>query len=340
MFSEVAFSVKMVVAVVSALVLVFMFDQTSRSPPTSTLLETDPDTHKPTGQHITMNLPTNQPLDMSHCGVLFVATANTHFEGALALATSFRRRAPELAIGLWTSKQYLRAAEQRQYNQPLLDHVMALPATVVDSLNENRTFSAKLYGIAHSPFDCTLFMDTNMAACGNITKVLEVLTRADIAMVPRQNSPNAEQYEINMVQKGERITPAFPPLDGGFLVYRRNSRTIDILNQWADRYSKHQPVVQDVDQRIIHSLLWEFMVNTSVVLLPPELGSRLPQDDPHLDCTHTNSWDLEDFELAIEHDQEILDLQQQLTETKQEIARILKLHGGKSEVLERLQRTE
>lgn len=88
---------------------------------------------------------------------------------------------------------------------------------------------ARIEAMSRSPFDETLFMDSDTWLVDPVPELFELMSRFDLAV------PFATYREVYPVH-----TPAsFPELNPGVMVWRMNSATVDLLRDWKIRFQRH-----------------------------------------------------------------------------------------------------
>jgi hypothetical protein len=112
-----------------------------------------------------------------------------------------------------------------------------------------------------SPYDETIFLDTDIAVLGPLDELFHLLDRFDIAYQP---SAPSDHYEISGVPMHAFYEPS-----AGILVWKRNKATSAFFDIWDAEYTKQESAFGNGawDQRSLRAALW----NSDVRLLP--LGS-------------------------------------------------------------------
>jgi len=150
-------------------------------------------------------------------GVLYVATGADHVAEAVQSAASVRRNAPSLPIALITD--------------------MAPPAGAFDLVEKTSVpaydRAVNIRALMQSPFERTLFLDSDTYVCGDMAGVFDILDHCDLAAVPEPTEPC---FTVNPV-------PAcFPHYNCGVLLFARNERTRRFMNLWLDTYAQHNAI--------------------------------------------------------------------------------------------------
>jgi hypothetical protein len=181
-----------------------------------------------------------QPPDAS-VGVLYVATGDPYRREVQASLASLREWHPSLAVTLVTDRPSgLPGVEEVLLDSPAFG------------------FMDKVRSLGRSPFERTLFLDTDTFVCGDLGELFDLLDRFEFAGA---HSPgricSGSCYRI------AGVPDSFAQFNSGVLLYRRTGAVSRLFEAWQDLYR------QDVD---------------AYRSLPPEEASALkfPQDQPAL----------------------------------------------------------
>ena len=124
---------------------------------------------------------------------------------------------------------------------------------------------SKVDYLSKTPFDQTLYLDTDTAFNTDIRDMFRVLERFDIAVchAHRRNDPTRlGAWRINLPQ-------AFPQYNTGVMLYRKTPQVIRFLEDWSC-YFKEAGFEQD--QMTFRELLW--LSDLRMATLPPEYNVR------------------------------------------------------------------
>jgi hypothetical protein len=146
----------------------------------------------------------------------------------IAMGEKYRR---ESAVSAKQLREYMDVHVTMFSDQPVDNHVFD-DVRVVD--DPAYGFEDKIQYIRRSPYEKTLFLDTDTYVCRQIDELFGVLEGFDIAATPEkarygfENLPSSHEYNI--------IPAAFPEYNTGVLAFRNTSMTDDFLSNWSDRY--------------------------------------------------------------------------------------------------------
>ncbi len=188
-------------------------------------------------------------------GVLYIAAGEKYIHAAVNSAKSVRNKCPDLWIHLF--------ADWQNYHHFNFDQ-NTYPFTSVEKImNPNRR--SKLDYLSNSPFDRTLYLDTDTKANVDIREMFQLLDRFDIAL----NHAHLRNDQFRTIPWRLDLPQAFPQYNGGVILYRKSPEIIKFLNDWHDSYNIagfYQ------DQITLRELLW--LSDLRIATLPPEFNVR------------------------------------------------------------------
>ncbi|SLN52087.1 hypothetical protein AQS8620_02270 [Aquimixticola soesokkakensis] len=182
-------------------------------------------------------------------GVIYVATGADYLALAVDSARTLRRVEPDLQVDLFT------------------DLAGLVPAGLFDQIHPvaDVHFRAKLDCMPQTRFERTLFLDSDTRVLAPLGDLFDLLDRFEMALA------HDVRRLSDLVREGlDHKTPyAFPQLNSGVLLYRRDARVLAFLEDWRARF-KARGVARD--QIILKDMLWESDLRFYV--LPPEFNLR------------------------------------------------------------------
>lgn len=147
-------------------------------------------------------------------GILLIATSKKHLAEAGLCVRSIRRHT-EIPITLCTPYQ------------------TDLPVAVVKTPNYSQSFLDKVHYIRSSPYERTLFLDTDtLVLRPDALEVLDVLDRFDMALA------HAPIPDCGLVKLSD-MPASFPELNTGVIGFKRSSTVDALLGAWMDLYEQH-----------------------------------------------------------------------------------------------------
>jgi hypothetical protein len=187
-------------------------------------------------------------------GVLYV-TDESYLAEAARSAASVARHAPDLAIGVATDAASVPEVFDRY-----------LPIEI-----DGWDWDLRIRALRESPFDRTLYLDTDTYVTGDVSGVFDLLDAFDVA------AAHAPVRRVADPPETDRPTPpdSFPEYNCGVLLYDDSGAVDDLLSTWEDRYLAYSETMPDVhDQPAFRDAVYDSDVR--IATLPPEYNCRLP----------------------------------------------------------------
>jgi hypothetical protein len=154
---------------------------------------------------------------MKSKGVVYIATGKKFVDEALVSARSVRKCMPELPIALFTD------IEELVTNPPVPVNEVFLMTDVRKSCLD------KMFPLLDSPYEKTLFLDTDTYMCDRVDELFEALDQFDILAA---HPPFRVQYEI------EGIPECFPEPNTGVIAFRNSKEAFDVIRKWPVEYER------------------------------------------------------------------------------------------------------
>ena len=183
-------------------------------------------------------------------GAIYVATGDSYRSDAERSAASLKKIHPDLPICLFSDKPS---------TSPAFDHY-------IEIRNPHRR--SKLDCLSLSPFEETLFLDTDTRVIGPVDDAFDLLQRFDLALAHMKL-----RHPLIQAEKGYSATRApssFYALNSGVLYYRLTDAVSDFLTAWATQFKEAK---LRVDQLMLRELLWQHP-EISFYVLPWEYNAR------------------------------------------------------------------
>ncbi|WP_417910084.1 hypothetical protein [Candidatus Electronema sp. PJ] len=186
-------------------------------------------------------------------GIVYIATGRKFVAEALLSARSAKKQMPDLPICLFTDLQEM---------------VVAPPAEVdsVQLLTEvSHSCRDKMKPLLDSPYEKTLFLDTDTWLCAPVEDLFRLLDRFDIALA---QAPDRYQYPL------PELPACFPELNSGVIAFRQNNQVKALLHRWEATFL--QMLAQNADSyRDQHSLRDAlYRSDVQLFILPQEYNFR------------------------------------------------------------------
>ncbi|MCT4553586.1 MAG: hypothetical protein N4A53_02775 [Pelagimonas sp.] len=182
-------------------------------------------------------------------GVVFITAGETYTLDACDAARSVREMCPGLEIDLFT------------------DLPDIVPQGVFDQLHkiDNPHRRSKVDCLPLSRFEETLYLDSDIRVVADLSSMFDILKRFDFAAA---HAHARNRSQTNAVWRHE-IPDAFPQLNGGVLLFRKNAGVMKLLADWSASFSEAGFAK---DQVTLRELVW--LSDLRIFILTPEYNIR------------------------------------------------------------------
>lgn len=188
--------------------------------------------------------------DTAHrSGVFFIATGELYLKAAARAATSVRAMCPDLGIAVATDLTESDHAKEFDVVVPV----------------ENPHRRSKVDMLSRTPFDKTIYLDTDVKVVADLSGVMQVLDRFDIALTHAHSRNKRTTTEVWRVD----LPDAFPQCNGGIFAFRTTPETLQFFDDWSTAFSE---AGFKKDQVTLRELLW--LSDLRLYILPPEFNVR------------------------------------------------------------------
>lgn len=180
-------------------------------------------------------------------GILYIATGQRFRGEAISSARRVQELMPETPLAL--ASDLLLEGKLFSYTIPIE--------------RPQGSFADKIAPLSQTPFQESLFLDTDTYLCEPVPEIFEILQHYDIALA---HAP--------MRQTGSVDVPAtFPEFNSGVIAYRMNERTRSLLENWGRFYEEQVARTGQIDdQPALRRALWHS--DAKIAVLPPEYNFR------------------------------------------------------------------
>lgn len=144
-------------------------------------------------------------------GFLYIATGDAFVEEAILSARTVDEQHPETPICLMTDSETTAA---------VFDEVVLIDDPAYG-------FEDQILNLDETPFDRTVYLDTDIYADGSVADVFDILEEFDIALA---HSQSREAWPVGGVPE------AFPEYNSGVIAYRQTERFRAFLSTWEEIY--------------------------------------------------------------------------------------------------------
>ncbi len=107
-----------------------------------------------------------------------------------------------------------------------------------------------------SPYDYSLYLDSDTEIRYDISELFTILDKFDIAL--RHNMARASGITINLGKKHSGIPYSFPGFNGGVILFRKTEKVEKFIKLWRELYYKYKKEFGETkDQPSLRVALWE-----------------------------------------------------------------------------------
>lgn len=185
-------------------------------------------------------------------GLLYIATGRQHVAEAARSVASFKAQMPHLPAVLYTDVA----------SDPSPD----APFDAVHHLDSpSLTHADKILALKRTPFEQTLFLDSDTHCLAPCEELFEILDRYDYA---------AAHAPVRACWDGVPCPDSFPELNTGVILFNSNPRFNALVDDWFTIYTRCQqlPEPPPHDQPAFREAA--FRSPASLYVLPPEYNLR------------------------------------------------------------------
>jgi hypothetical protein len=191
----------------------------------------------------------------STTGVIYRAWGKEYNRQASMSAGTLKKHCPDIPITLFTDNPH--GAKKHDCFDSIV--YAKAPVYVFEQLH-----LSKLESLQQTPYDYTLYLDTDTYIVNDITEIFGVLTKFDIAMC---HEPSRINTRTNYDRWGldTTIPSCFGPFQGGVIAYKKSPVVSKGIKKMIHSYKKN-PCPSD--QLTFTEQMWK--QNLRIYILPPE----------------------------------------------------------------------
>jgi hypothetical protein len=187
-------------------------------------------------------------------GILYIAFGDRFLKEFEYSVKTVKKIHPKLSISLFTDKPY-----ENNY----IDNVE------IKNMNAARVKQQYLFD---SPYDNTLYMDSDTGVVGNIEEIFGLMGRFDLAATHdliRKHDKKSKVYP-----EYAQIPDGFPEYAGGIILFRKSKVVEHFFEVWRKNFKTWYNLTKEVrDQPSFRVSLWQ-CEDLHIHTLPPEFNIR------------------------------------------------------------------
>lgn len=166
-------------------------------------------------------------------GILYIATGDEFIQEAIQSAKQ-ADTVVDVPIAIITN---------REIDNPIFDQV------IVDS-NPQYSYLDKPRGFQKSPFDKTLFLDTDTYIISPIDELFDLLDCFDMAATV---DPNEASLRMRDLQYFDTVPESVPEYNTGVVAFSNNPKVSAFVDSWIRNYSESQHTDQPSFRKALHT---------------------------------------------------------------------------------------
>lgn len=155
---------------------------------------------------------------------------------------------------------------------------------------------AKVDYLECTPFEYTLYLDSDTQVMEDISYLFDILKKYDIAFT--HDFARKRYRWSQLIKEYDDIPDGFSELGGGVMLYRK-SKAIEFIQLWKYYFYKYYNITNGWDQASLRIAAWRSKSN--LYILPIEFNVRSEQNRAKVDLVHKNEGGLHPLRPRILH---------------------------------------
>ena len=187
-------------------------------------------------------------------GFIYIAFGNNFFKECINSVKILKSKT-DLPISLFTDIQNITNSERDLFYS----------IKQVKSIH----LRSKVDYIHLSPFEKTIYLDTDIIVVKNIDELFILLERYDF--IATLDTARKRKNIAELIEEYDKIPYVYGELNGGLLGFNQYAKQ-NIINKWSSIFYKYMHLTNGWDQPSLRILLWKY--KASLFILPPEYNVR------------------------------------------------------------------
>lgn len=179
---------------------------------------------------------------MTSFGLVYVAVNEDYRREAINSIKRAKEVMPDIDITLYSD------------NNPDINEIDKFRQISASTTIEHRL--SRIDSLISTPYDRTLYLDSDTYICGDIKSIFDLLDRFDIAGLPIPfTRHDKNENEISGFESEIPVT--YEWTNAGILLFKNTSRVRDLFSDWRNLYKKYASESYAMDQIYLREVLYE-----------------------------------------------------------------------------------
>ena len=194
-------------------------------------------------------------------GLIYVAHGEGFIKEAMMSALSVKKHCPNMNITLFSDVQL---------KTELFDNVIVMPKDKISLRGPKIRFSFQ------SPYDETIFLDTDTIIDHDITEMFDILEKYDFAIC--HDLARKRETVSNAIPEYSTIPYVFPECNTGVYVFKKNDNVENLFKTWEKYFNKYSGKFP-YDQGSFRVAFWECQdVNSYIMPVEYNIRSKMNRE--------------------------------------------------------------
>lgn len=188
-------------------------------------------------------------------GYLYIAAGESHIKKAIKSAYSLTACLPSPRITLISDRKV-------KYSHPFENIIVKDKS---DMISKKGIFKGKVLHISLTPYEKTLYLDTDTWFLSNPEGLFNLLNYTDMAMAPAPGEIDIRDFN------SEKVIEGAVPLNCGVILFKTNSEVFSLFKKWAYYYNRQVPgkgILYNKKKIVEQPSFMYALLNSKVKLIP------------------------------------------------------------------------
>jgi len=192
-------------------------------------------------------------MNKSKCGVIYCASGKKFLREANISARSVKENLEGIKTAIFTDGMYKNLLDENLFDYVIFREKQASPKM------------GKITCLAESPFEKTLFLDTDTEVLEPVWELFELLDKFDLALT---HAP----FRASTLSIANGLE-SFPECNSGVFTYKKSSAVLNFFNEWSNIYKEYYDKnITKKDQPSLRKALYSSSIRFYII--PPEYNLR------------------------------------------------------------------